>query len=269
MKIFKISDFLNEGLEFNQYKTSLSKDEYENILETNCKNFDFSDNKLIRGDSKMGGDYYILNPKYRKVNWDRRRMCSIHLEFLRSDLWDGLPKKVESIDFGFEGNTHIKSGFYGRVYRVIPFDNSNFCMVNNLVGNRNEILNGDLNEQFLSRILDNFANFNSFYNERTNDMIELSNNLNILFKDKEKILNSGTKKKFSYVDDKYITTRSGVDTRMLLKLYEILNSRNMDFIEYMKDAFGPEQYDILNYQEMINSDFDFGWTGDPVLIVKV
>jgi len=37
----------------------------------------------------------------------------------------------------------------------------------------------------------------------------------------------------------------------------------------MKDAFGPEQYDILNYQEMINSDFDFGWTGDPVLIVKV
>jgi len=265
MKVFKLRNILNESVSLEQYKTSLSKDEFDELLKTNCKNFSFNDIPLLRGDRNMTDKYYILNPEFRIVNWDNRRMCSIHLHFLQSDLWDGLPKKVKSVDFTMNSSV---GKMYGDVYRVIPFDNAKIVGLNKLLGNFNKIIMKDFGNGFMSTIFDNFNNFNTYYNGHTTDMNELSNNLNVLFKDKEKILKSANIERFSPMKNKYVTGRSNVNIIPLLKMYDILNSRNIDFIQYMKKAFSPEQYDIINYNEMIKGKFSIGYTSNPVLLIR-
>jgi len=259
VKILKISELLKEGTYLNKYKESISRDKFKELLDFNCKGFNFSDRVLIRGDKNLGDDFYYINPKFRKVNWNWTLMYPLHLEFLRSKLWDELPKKVESIDMlspgggdGLWSKRYIK-GLYGDVYRVIPFDGAVFVKTEQLTGNYNKILSNDIGNccvraKYLSEIINSYVVFNKKYNEHTSDMKEISKNLNILFKDYDKVVN--------------------YNNRIILKTYQVLKDRNMSFIDYMEYAFSPDSYEILNYNEVMKGSKFFVWTDSEVLLIK-
>jgi len=246
----------NESIKIGakEYKKQLTEEDFLYLFNKNCNNFNINDRALIRGDKKLFGDFYYLNGKNRSVDYKWMMNCPIHLEFMRSKLWENLPQKDKSTDFGLDGNTQISSGFYGTVYRVIPYDNATFVMSDKLVGNYNTILNKDLSVQFLSNVNNVLKEFNDYFNEVTYDMKKLVSNLNKLFKDKNNVT--------EFVKNK--TNNSDI----ILKIYDIIHKKNIDFKEYMENAYSPKSYTVLNYKEVLNSTLPFGWTDKPVLLIK-
>jgi hypothetical protein len=236
----------NVEIDSDIYIKSLNDEEFQSLLNENCKEFDFDDKPLIRGDKKIHGKYYYINGKNRKVDYTWAMMFPFHLEFMKSDKWNGLPKKDKSIDLVTYDNTHISSGFYGTVYRVIPYDGATFAANDIMVGNRNKILYEELGIRFLSNLSDSLVRYHNKYFDRTFDTKEFTDHLDVLF---------GNGKGLDKEDN------------IINSLFLILNEKNKTFREYMEYAFSPESYEIMNYKDLIKSNGLYVWTDSPVLLL--
>ena len=256
MILTDIDDFLNEdGLQFNRYITELTYNQFDDIISSQCTDFDYNDNPLIRGDKSLTGEYYIVNPHYRRINWNWVRMCPLHLEFMSSDLWGmrGAPDKTKSVDFLGHGNN---MNIYGRQYRVIPFDGSVIASTGepgrrSLVGNYNKAIDKDFGVgDYLSSFINELKDFYDCFNDHTSDMKLMSRKLNEMFK-----------------DEKYLSCKERLE--YIPRMYSILKERNIDFITYMTQAFSPQQYSFYLYKDFINTNGLAGWTDRLVLLERI
>lgn len=96
---------------------SLTEQEFNQILNTNCRNWSKSKTSLYRGQVDLGPYVYTdAKGTYRKSIED----INTHVELIDNlPSWDGYPKYSEAI---IGSTINIVSG-YGRVYEIIPFDN--------------------------------------------------------------------------------------------------------------------------------------------------
>lgn len=238
--IIYFSDFINENnLEF-LYMKELNNDDFDELLNNNCKSFKYTDNVIFRGDSNISGDFYYLNTKNRKVSYlDDNDQYQLH--FL--DKWDNL-KKSKSSDFVVGYKMTAISSFYGELYRVIPFDNGLFATNGNkMTGNYNKKLYDD-----------NLESMPVYYNRLFTNIVKKNNKEN---------LNVG--EKFNYID--YYIKNNYVDEN-LNKLKKLLIKRNTTLYDYFIDVFSKDSYDIMNYEKLVNSGDLIGWTDVDCLLIK-
>jgi len=234
LKLYK--NFITENLLPDIFLTEITENNFKNILDTYCKNFNPNDIPIYRGDNKINGNFYFINPKKRKVN-NIENINQYHLYFL--DKWDNLPKKSKSSDF-VVGNPSIPK-YYGKVYRYIPFDNGIFITngkgIQHMIGTYNKTLEKDnihIQPYILNKTLDNIVK-----NYNTTDIKAKIQILNNIFKYKKN-------------DDLY-------------QISKILEKKKLTFEEYMTDIFSPKSYNIKNYNELEYDDI--GWTDVKGLLI--
>lgn len=98
---------------------SLTDQEFNQMVKDNCKNWTKAKTPLYRGQIDMG-PYVYTDPSgtYRKSIED----INTHVELMDNlESWKEFPKYSASII----GSTSKDVGGYGKVYEIIPFDNSN------------------------------------------------------------------------------------------------------------------------------------------------
>lgn len=244
LKLFENINYLNN----DYYKKSLTENEFNTILNEYCKDFDFNDKILVRGDNSLDGDYYYVNPKNRKVNYNYRKNLPIHLIFMDGEKWKNHPIKKSSIDFTLNTKIYdtIKNG-YGNLYRVIPFDGGKFGMpLKSGVGSYNLKLAGLV---FRSSGLPSLY---TYLRNKHNKHFDETRNINTFINNLDKL---------------YMTDMGD-------ELSKKLQDRGETFKEYMSYAFSPPFYKFFDYSGLM--EFDDGkkygsaaWTDVPVLLKKM
>lgn len=266
MKYIKLYENINSDI----YIKELNKEEFNNLFTNNCKNFKFDDMPLYRGVREPYGNTCYVNGKNRKFTYNRYYMTPLHLGFMSSDKWNGLPKKNKSLDFiSGDGSMHRLKMYGSNVYRVIPYDNSTFVSNGTkLVGSYNKKLRQDgFNKDYLSSFFGDLVNFQDLFYKKPNnpgtidDINYVINNLNKLF--------SGINIKFNkknIIDYKEKIKNIPYDIKWL---NSVLDKYDMTFVEYMEDAFSPKYYRIYDYDGMMGNEGEMCWTDNPVLMLKI
>lgn len=98
---------------------SLTEEEFNQILKASCRNWTKSKTPLYRGQKDLG-PYVYTDPRgtHRKSIED----VNTHIELMSNlESWKDFPKYSSSVI----GSTSKGVGSYGKVYEIVPFDNSN------------------------------------------------------------------------------------------------------------------------------------------------
>lgn len=247
--ILSFKNFINENIKLSdKYIKELTEDDFNEILNKYCKNFDPNDEIIFRGDSRLDKNFYFLNTKKRKVkNLDNHDQY--HLYFL--DKWVNLPIKSKSSDFVISGKSSTYASIYGNLYRFIPFDNATFVTNHKkLVGNYNKKLEEDIN----------ISTFN--LNSILHNIIINENKQNLSLSEKINFLND-------YFDKKDIGSMKSMVFATELKLIKkILNKRNISLYDYLTEVFSPKYYNIKNYDKLISEGDDIFWTDSHGLMIN-
>jgi len=244
------NQFIKENVNnSDKYIIGLNETEYKNILTKNCTTYLKNNIYFYRGDKQLDGDYYLINSK-KTITQLKYNYNYIATEFVSSDLWKNknLPLKKNSLNM----STDIKlSNTYGtNSYKVIPFDNAKIvCLPKEFGVCPNKILENELDLFEEPYALSVHLSIKSGY-----DNININNISNVI-------------KKLENIYDNNIGDMDDKDKQII----HYMNVHNMSFKEYMEYVFAPENYDIINYNNMTNqiiNNYVAGYTDSPVLLVK-
>jgi hypothetical protein len=106
---------------FTERKDTRNIDEntFNELLNENCKEFNFDDLAIYRGVA-LSEEYYLIDPKlFTRTSRSTQNYYTLIMS--ESPYWKNIPPRNKSIICTFNKNL---SGGYGNTYRVIPYDNS-------------------------------------------------------------------------------------------------------------------------------------------------
>ena len=120
-----ITDFKIFEVQENRIDTTpLSKDEANNIIKENCKDFNRNDKQIFRGIYLPKQPYLIDPKKHHRLSANADNYYNMLID--NSVLWKDYPKRKHSLIGTFAKFQAIP---YGTIFRVIPFDGSKFGVV--------------------------------------------------------------------------------------------------------------------------------------------
>jgi len=260
--LLESSDDIESIVNSGKYITELDKNMYFNIRNKYCKTYLKTRFHFYRGDKSLKGDYYFVNSE-KTINQFQFHFNYLTTEFISSDLWKSkdLPLKKNSLNMATTGG--ITSVFADKYYYVIPFDHAKIVCMPKLFGNYNtKIFKDELNYTMgPSAFAEKLVGFSGYKKK-----IDITNVEEVI----QKLENIFDKpRNVSLWDDDMVV------------VLDNMKKHNMTFRKYMEFLFAPENYDIINYDdiESLKDKFDTrdSWkdnkytaeyTNSPVLLVK-
>jgi len=249
-----ITDFKIFEVQENRIDTTpLSKDEANNIIKENCKDFNRNDKQIFRGIYLPKQPYLIDPKKHHRLSANADNYYNMLID--NSVLWKDYPKRKHSLIGTFAKFQAIP---YGTIFRVIPFDGSKFGVVphgedmwqsfNYLylktgVAELNyvDVLIDDFNQALFEQKLNNLV-YNIFTNQLTKMENEIRKNYNVSLNKISKYYGDYFRpgkeyyKKFFY----YISEQIVMKNKSLLSVLEDLLSptkngfQNLDYKSLLK-----------------------------------
>lgn len=117
LKTYKIFEKLS-----NWGSITLSENEFNDLLDKNCKNHKFSKTSIYRGTIDLG-DYVFVDPL---KGWHRSSIedTNIHIDLIDTlPAWNNYPKYSKSV-IGLTSHEKMAGTYGDALYEVIPYDNS-------------------------------------------------------------------------------------------------------------------------------------------------
>jgi hypothetical protein len=266
-----IHDFKNFLLENNnslrQDTTLLSEEEFNFLLENNCKDFSFDDKPIWRNISSLTDKYYLIDPtKHDRKSSFGLNYYNIIVDNLPS--WEEWPKRSKSLI----GLLNSFETFYGvEKYRLIPFDGAIIAKTNirDFIGGFKKL------QKFNIYLLDNINYF----------IKKLYQYFSLVYKDITKPIDTNINNfiyDMSIIEDKLKNmSRKQIEKlnfdeheKILLSFYDYLVLDGKNFMDFMIYYLNPieNDFELLSYNQLKTSNIHKHgneiWTESKCLLIN-
>lgn len=262
-----------ESINYNDYTYELSKNDFFDIFEKNCNNYDFNNPFLIRMIEKNTDYLYIDTSKHITYCRDTPHH-KLFFKMTETKSWNGYPSKLKSLDFvhkdySFNGQDLYN---YGTKYYLIPFNKARFATCKSLFTMYLDYTTSQLlpphviitPTYILKPITDLYERITGkeYAIENTNDLFNIMND-------------------FFNNHSIPIATKENPHKYILYKIKEKMISTHQNFEDTLSNIFDPKKNEIeldnleglleLNKKfEKSNSRYKYyvGWTDSKVLMIN-
>ena len=266
--ITKFTKYIKENVDYSTYSKNLNDEEFLELYLKNCKNFNPRRHLLERGQGTTHSIIYIDASKHEVKLQSQSLSLSIFLSITeKSKRWDesGYPNKMRSLDVA---SKDYQTSFYGDTYIVIPYDNAEFMVVKNLIGNR--LPN-------LDKIFHKYGGGNKCWGNRGSsinppDRITIDTNPVQFCEKLMDIYEKKSGKKFSIKNSEIIIQQlKELESYIDGPIKDEMIKRNMNFIQFLDFCFDPieNEVELLSYNDLYQKDKTFfAWTTSELLLVE-